>query len=457
MEAVGAVVVAILLLVAVLCAAPVAAQDPPMAGSGGMPGMANPAFAGASVGTARTAYSETMPGKHFESGAWSLMAHGFVTLNSRWDPKPRGEHDLFSTSMLMGHARRALGPGWLELEAMFSAEPTMGAEGYSLLLQTGETADGENPLIDRQHPHDLFMSLSASYTAEIEEGAWAFIYAAPVGSPALGPVPFMHRASGMANPVAPISHHFIDATHIAYGVLTGGMLTDLFQVEVSWFNGHEPDQDRWAPDPISLNSYSGRLTLTPAENWAIQGSFGDLKEPEQLHPAIDFYRATVSVAHHLPLARGAWSTTAVWGRNTRQETTMTLNEARERLPGPLFDHYVDLGSLPPDAGDDLLLLFEQKVQSAYLVESSVTWAAATGFMRFERALKDELFPPTDLRHSSFYSVTKLNLGGVYDAPLGGWLKAGIGASGAIHFLPDELAADYGDLPLSGMLFLRLTI
>jgi len=38
---------------------------------------------------------------------------------------------------------------------MGSIEPVMGRSGYPLLLQTGETADGTTPLLDRQHPHDV--------------------------------------------------------------------------------------------------------------------------------------------------------------------------------------------------------------------------------------------------------------------------------------------------------------
>jgi hypothetical protein len=60
------------------------------------------------------------------------------------------------------------GPGRLGFRAMLSAEPlTIEREGYPLLLQTGETADGRTPLIDRQHPHDLFMELAAIYSLPV--------------------------------------------------------------------------------------------------------------------------------------------------------------------------------------------------------------------------------------------------------------------------------------------------
>lgn len=413
------------------------------------------AATGPMTGTARHPGSTPMTGRSFSKGLWSLMAHGAVTLDAREETGFRGGADFFHTGMFMGHARRPLGPGSFSLELMVSSEPLTGRQGYPLLLQTGETADGVNPLVDRQHPHDLLMALAASFRWEVEEGAFAFVYAAPAGSPALGPAAFMHRESGALNPVAPISHHFMDATHITYGVVTAGLATDILQLELSWFNGREPNESRWAPDAIRLDSFSGRITVTPGQAWSIQGSFGDLKEPEQLHPAIDVYRATMSVSHRAPLGGGSLASTIAWGRNTRQETTMSLGEARDRLPGPLFDHYVELGSLPPGADDSLLLLFERRVQSAFLAESTYRTGAASLFMRFEHASKDELFPPTDVRHSSFFAVKKVTLGGVVDM-FDRWSSTvSIGLSGSAHLLPDALDPAYGERPLSGMGWLRL--
>ena len=81
-----------------------------------------------------------------------------------WQEGPRGDEKGFVSGMLMGMARRDLGNGTLQLRAMLSPDPLMGRRGYPLLLASGETADGVTPLVDRQHPHDLFMELSASYS-----------------------------------------------------------------------------------------------------------------------------------------------------------------------------------------------------------------------------------------------------------------------------------------------------
>lgn len=76
---------------------------------------------------------------------------------------------------------------------MVSLDPAgIGKSEYPELLQTGETADVRHPLIDRQHPHDLFMELSASYSLPLgESGSW-FGHAGLPGEPALGPPAFMH-------------------------------------------------------------------------------------------------------------------------------------------------------------------------------------------------------------------------------------------------------------------------
>lgn len=414
------------------------------------------AFGGSASGTARLPLATTMGGPGGRFGEWGVNVHGFGTVNARWDPEPRGEQDLFITNMMMVSGRRPVGPGWLELRAMASAEPTLGSAGYSLLLQTGETADGINALVDRQHPHDLLMELSASYRFEIETGAWAFVYVAPVGEPALGPVPFMHRPSGRANPVAPLTHHVLDATHISHGVVTAGLFVDeRVQIEASLFNAHEPDQDRWAPEAPGLNSFSGRLTVFPGRSWAVQASFADLKEPEQLHPAIDVYRVALSVTHHQETAVGMWSSTLAWGRNTRQRTTMTLAEARARLPGPLLDHYLGLSELPPDADDSLRLLFEQRTQSGLLVESTLRTRSSSVFARYESVQKDELYPAPDPRHSDFFDVRKISLGIVRDLATAGDFALGIGGTASLHFVPAGLATAYGDGLAAYMLFARV--
>ena len=120
----------------------------------------------------------------------------------------------------------------------------MGPAGYPLLLQSGETADGVTTLVDRQHPHDLPMELAATYARPVGQQSALYLYVAAVGAPAIGPPAFMHRSSGSLLPVAPITHHWFDSTHLTYGVVTAGFVASpKLKMEGSVFRGREPDQD----------------------------------------------------------------------------------------------------------------------------------------------------------------------------------------------------------------------
>jgi len=199
---------------------------------------------------------------------------------------------------------------------MISVDPiTEGGGGYPLLFQSGEAYKGQ-PLVDRQHPHDFFSELSVGYSQALSKKADIFIYAAYPGEPALGPVAFMHRPSSLDNPDAPISHHWIDATHITFGVATLGVRYEDFKLEGSSFTGREPDENRYDFDKPLFDSWSGRLSYNPTQNWALQVSHAFIKGPEALHPGEDIKRTTASAIYSLPLINsGTFNASAVWGVN----------------------------------------------------------------------------------------------------------------------------------------------
>ena len=233
-------------------------------------------------------------GLHIMRGPWMLMLHGFADGVYDNQGGARGDTKFFSNNMGMAMAQRPLGPGSLGLRSMLSIEPaTIGKDGYPLLLQTGETADGKTPLIDRQHPHDLFMELAATYSVSSGNRS-LFVYGGLPGEPALGPPAFMHRFSGVNVPIAPITHHWLDSTHISYGVLTGGAVVDRVKVEASAFRGREPDENRWNIESPKLDSHSFRLSVNPTDRWALQVSYGRLHSPEQLEPDVNQDRITAS-------------------------------------------------------------------------------------------------------------------------------------------------------------------
>ena len=255
-----------------------------------------------------------MDGKHLLLGDWMTMLHGSLVLAQTHQGGPRGASSTFSESMLMAAGSRELAGGTFSLRGMFSAEPVNGAAGYPLLFQTGESADGHTPLVDRQHPHNLFMELAAAYSHTLTGLASWFVYAAPVGEPALGPPAFLHRGASDRNPEAPLSHHHIDSTHISFGVLTGGVVAGRWKLEASAFNGREPDQHRSEIELRRLDSWSTRLSFNPTSTLAMQVSTARLASPEGHDPGLSLRRTTASVLSEQPVGHGRLSTTLEIGR-----------------------------------------------------------------------------------------------------------------------------------------------
>jgi hypothetical protein len=368
-----------------------------------------------------------MEGWHFAVGGWSLMAHGFVNVVYSDQGGPRGETAFYFTNMAMGMGSRRLGSTRLGLRAMFSGEPALGPEGYPLLLQTGETADGVTELVDRQHPHDFFMELSASLSVPVGGTRGLFVYFGLPGEPAFGPPAFMHRPSGADLPDAPLGHHWIDSTHVAFGVATLGFVAGPVKLDASLFNGREPDQHRWNFESPRFSSVSARLTVNPSRSFSLQASWAYLEGPELLHPETNVNRLCVSVSY----SRKGWNTSAIWGRNERDE-------------GPTTSRFTQYGP--------------RRATDAWLLESSVRLGRAhTVFGRAEQADKDELFPANDPFHVRVFPVGKLEAGYVWDVLPRSHLVPGLGLAAGVHFVPEFLEPDYGRRSLSLLVFGRLKL
>jgi hypothetical protein len=409
---------------------------PAMADTPGMdmPGMAMPAMSmtGAfgpypmsreASGTSWQPESTPDGGLHFMAGPWMLMAHGYLDAIYDNQGGQRGNDKAFSASMGMLMAQRPLGEdGTLGLRAMMSLDPLMGANGYPLLFATGETNNGHEALVDRQHPHDLFMELSASYSLKLSDRDSVFFYAGLPGEPALGPPAFMHRFSGADDPEAPITHHWLDSTHITYGVVTDGYVEGPWKIEGSVFRGREPDQHRYDIEGPRLDSVSARLTFNPTPNWSLQTSWGYLKSPEQLTPNIDENRLTASGSYNLPFGNDVWATTFAWGRKMNH-------------PGHTLD--------------------------GFLLESEVVLHDThTVFARAERVAEDELFDDYVSEGARLsgrvFTVEKISLGYIRDFHLDEHLKLGIGGLVSRYDYPAALDRAYGD-PTSYMVFVRLKL
>ncbi|HLL16299.1 MAG TPA: hypothetical protein VK388_14635 [Pyrinomonadaceae bacterium] len=265
-------------------------------------------------GTAWQPATSPMYMTHKFYGDWLFMFHGEAKIGVNSQGGTRGITKFESQNWIMPMAYRRVGAGTLQLRAMLSLEPlTFSGAGSPQLFQTGEVYKGE-PIIDAQHPHDLFMELSAQYTVPIGERATWFTYFGFPGEPALGPVAFMHRASASENPTAPLTHHLQDSTHISFGVLTTGFTYRWFKLEGSVFNGREPDERRYNFERGAFDSRSARLSFAPNANWVFQVSHGFLRNPEQAHEG-DVRRTTASVQYNRQFRRGNLAAAFVWGRN----------------------------------------------------------------------------------------------------------------------------------------------
>ncbi|HWE45681.1 MAG TPA: hypothetical protein VG407_06590 [Caulobacteraceae bacterium] len=354
------------------------------------------------------------------AGDWSLMAHATFDLVYDTQSGPRGGDKTFLAGMAMFAARRDFGnDNTLNLRAMLSPDPLMGRDGYPLLLQTGETADGKTPLIDRQHPHDLVMELSASWAHRWSSDDSAFLYLGYPGEPAFGPPAFMHRTSGMDDPAAPITHHWLDSTHITFGVATAGYVHGDWKVEASSFTGREPDQNRFDFDRPRFDSASARVSWNPDPHWALQASWAHLVSPEELDPSVNETRFSGSAIYTQKFGRdGWWSTTAAFGR-------------KQLSDGINLDGWL--------------------LESA--AKPKLAW---TVFARAEQVQSDELAIVAGL-HGPIVRVREATLGAIHDWRLGAHESVGVGASYSFDFVPAKLSDAYGSTPHGTLVFLRFKL
>ena len=375
----------------------------------------------------------SMPSRRRMLGDWMIMAHGFLFAQYDKQSGERGADQFGSLNWAMFMATHDLAGGRFQARTMLSLDPlTVTNRGYPLLLQTGEAYKGE-PLHDRQHPHDFWMELGALYQRPITKSlAWS-VYAAPGGEPALGPVAFMHRPSAMDNPAAPIGHHWQDATHVSFGVLTAGIFTHTWQLEGSAFNGREPDENRWDFDPIRLDSYSGRFTLNPSANWSFAGGYGYLKSPEALNPTESMHRVTASAQHGTSLgSEGQIASTFIWAANKHSS-----------LPG--LSHSFLLESEAILDGKNTLF------GRTELVQKSAEELVAVNPVTTSKGVLLPGFPATQ-----HFNVATAQLGYIRELTRTRWATIGLGAAGTLNFVPSPLEPYYGSrTPVGTFIFLRL--
>jgi hypothetical protein len=353
-------------------------------------------------------------------GGWHFMQDGLVLGLFNDQGGPRGGEEFKVPNWWMGMLSRQRGRHEFALNMMFSLDPaTVGDEGYREIFQVGEAFEGK-PLVDRQHPHDLFVQLAASWRVSFSERTAFRLSGGPAGEPTLGPTAFMHRPSASNLVLAPLGHHTFDSTHISFGVLAASVDSGRWTFEGSVFNGREPDEHRWDFDFGAMDSVAGRVWFRPAPGWEAQVSTGYLRDPEELTPG-NAVRTTASLA---------WMKMKEDGRDFRAFAMgYGVNAAHdERRHGVFGEYSIEKG---PNGLTGRVEL--QQVETAVLLGGEAHGAE-------EAAL-----------------VTAFSLAGVRRFLIVRGLEAALGAQVVFHVTPDELQATHGEAPVSWQLFLRVRL
>jgi hypothetical protein len=335
----------------------------------------------------------------FMPGDWMLMLHYSLFGGFDHQGGPRGDDSAVAAGWIMGMAQHDLLGGQVNVRAMLSPEPPLlGRSGYPLLLQTGEE------LHDRQHPHDLFMEIAVTFARELTPDLAFLVYVAPAGEPALGPVAFPHRSYAIYDMWAAIGHHWQDSTHISFGVLTAALYTRALKLEGSWFNGREPDADRYDLDLRAPDSLAARFTVNPSESLSLQLSYGHLASPEALEPDVGQHRVTASATYDVRLGAG---------RNLAATAVV--------------------GWVAPSSGPST---------GSFLVEADANVTHALTLLgRFEWV--DKPAAELEVPLAGTFGVAALSLGAVYELPPLAGVVAGLGARVTTGFVGADPEPFYG--------------
>jgi hypothetical protein len=255
-----------------------------------------------------------------------------------------------------------------------------------------------------------------------------FVYAAPVGEPALGPTAFPHRASNSENPLSMLGHHMEDSTHISNSVITVGFIQGPLQLEASTFHSQEPNENRWNFDGGKPDSFASRLSLSPSKHFSGQFSVGRINNREPTHASEDTFRLTASIHHHATFKGGHIASSIIWGRN-------------KDLPG-----------------DEAPRIF-----NAYDVESTVkfhsknwVWGRVESLDRDQTFLVGETPAVLDVEETPIGRIQAWTVGYEREIPFPvKFLSMGIGAQYTGYRMPPAIKAVYGDRPSTAVFFLRL--
>jgi hypothetical protein len=245
-----------------------------------------------------------------------LMWHGNSFFTQIWQEGRRGENAFAVPNMFMLDMGSSLGDRhYINWEVMGTVERwTFPKRGYPEFLQIGEEDEDHRPYLDAQHPHSSpIMGLTLSDTIAIGGRDFIKIWFAPRGSSTDGPVPFMHRPTGMVNPDAPLGHHIgQDAGHISSTVIGAEARLNSSTLEVSSFHGQEPEPAHVDLPMGTPDSFAARFTQQFTPNTYAMASFAYVQNPEPHDSDLKkIWRYSASLYDDRKLSSG-WSVSQAW-------------------------------------------------------------------------------------------------------------------------------------------------
>jgi hypothetical protein len=404
--------------------------------------------------------SESTPMIHGSLGNWTTMLHANAFLVDVQQSGPRGGDKLFSTNWLMPMMHRQFGRHGLMFRAMLSFEPaTVTTRRYPLLFQTGETAYGLS-LTNAQHPHDFFMELAAKYDVTAAERTHVFVYGGPVAEATLGPTAFPHRASASENPLAPISHHQQDATHIATNVISLGISQGPVQLEASTFHGRETDESRWNIGRGKPDSFAARLTVAPHKTLSAQISAGRINEPESTDPRLDTVRTTASMHYNKQMSSGHIAGSLIWGRNknVKDGSRRIFNSYTVEITAKFLKHnWLWTRVENTDRDQSLLPITSQPAQPTCLLCGFVGRISQPDDpTRFDHVVPGPDGTPVTIEEIPIGRVQGYTFGYERELPVRPRsLNIGIGVQATLYAVPSRLQPVYGNNPTTVAVFLRI--
>ncbi|HKO58385.1 MAG TPA: hypothetical protein VJ276_21145 [Thermoanaerobaculia bacterium] len=215
-------------------------------------------------------------------GAWTTFVEGSAAVAQVSETGPADpQSGTFSVNWIGAGAQRTLGRrGLVLVRARGSLEPaTIQNDGYPQLLQVVSPESG-GPLLDRMRAHEAISEVGIDLAFRTSSASFLHLYAAPIGDPALGAVPFAQRAASEEFVEAPFAYDVQEPWHYATSVVTAGLGTPYVTLEASVFH-HAVTTGRHSSLDTGgdIDSRSARLTLS-ARNVALQLSRGELTDAD---------------------------------------------------------------------------------------------------------------------------------------------------------------------------------